>query len=466
MKRFVFVFTFLTISVYTFAQGEFNNWCFGKGVKLNFNSGSPVVSSSAIQGWDNSASISDSLGNLLFYTDGVTVWNKNDQIMPNGAGLQGDTTGGQAATIVKQPGNDSLYYIFTMDDGFTNNYGFRYSVVNMNLNGGLGDVETAGKNTLLVATNSEKIVPVPHADGVNIWIVMHEANNNTFRSYLLTPDGLQTTPIISSVGTSQSGTNDFMGQLTVNKAKNRLACVLYGSDLIELFNFNNYLGLVSNPITISGVSKPLGVEFSPDGSKLYVTEFLSSNLDQFNLSTYTQSAIIASKVSVGTIPANYASYHGGYVMLGPDDKIYVTPTFGNYIGRIDNPNVTGAGCNYNGTAVNLSPKGVQAGLVTKIGVTKPNCVIEIVNEIKVVTEGNNELVLNPNPTRGILNVQFPHAALFDLSVFDISGALVTERHQETGTTTLNLNGLAKGTYIITGTNRLTGTQVSKKIIIE
>jgi hypothetical protein len=59
--------------------------------------------------------------------------------MPNGNGLHGSTTSSQSAMIVKQPGNLNMYYIFTTD-GVAGAYGFCYSTVDMNLQGGLGDV--------------------------------------------------------------------------------------------------------------------------------------------------------------------------------------------------------------------------------------------------------------------------------------------------------------------------------------
>lgn len=466
MKR-ILLFTTVVLSSFTvFAQHEFDKWIFGNGAGLDFSSGSPVVIGSAISGWDNSASIADSAGNLLFYSNGELVWDKNGNVMPHGTGILGDTTGGQSATIVKQPESDSRYFMFTSDSWYTPGNGIRYTVIDMSLNGGLGDVDTTEKNVVLLSPNTtEKIVPILHGDGINVWIVFHEDDNNTFRAYLLTPGGLETTPIVSSVGTNYSTNEDGLGQLTVNKQGTLLASALYGAGKIELYNFNNYLGLVSNPVTISGYSKALGLEFSPDGSKLYETGLLSSALTQFDLSTYNATAIAASAVSVGSFPS-VGGYYAGYLMLGPDDKIYSTPIFSSYVGKIDQPNTLGSGCNYNGTAINLSPYSLDAGLVGKIGVPHKSCVIEVINEIKVVTEGGNKMKLYPNPSQGFLNVQYDSNHAFDISIWDIEGRLIKEIKQAEGKVAFDLKPLAKGTYVVKLYDRVSETEISQKVVLQ
>ena len=464
MRKSTLLLSFLFSLVAVSAQNENNNWIFGNGLGLDFSGGTPVVTNSSLNGWDNSASISDSAGNLLFYTNGELIYNKNGTVMPNGSGIQGDSTGGSCATIVKLPGAN-VYYIFTLDDAFTNNYGARYTVVDMSLDGGLGDVDVNQKNVAFVANNSEKLVPVQHGDGVSIWIIIKEAGTNVFHAYLLTSVGLQPTPITSSIGGIYNNSQDNLGQLTVNKTGDKLAAAYYQSVVVELYDFNNYLGFITKPIALTGLSGAIGVEFSPDGSKLYTTGLLSADLNQFDLSTYTQSAISASKTVVGTIPASWATYRGGYMALGPDGKIYVVPTFSSNLGRIENPNSLGNACNYNGTAINLAPKTVDAGLVTKIGVSKANCTIQVINEIRVIDGSNSSFKLFPNPTNGNVNIQYSSNNAFDVSIYDIQGRLVMEKMNERTNATLNINGLAKGTYVIKLSDKIESTEITKKIIL-
>jgi len=102
---------------------ETNFWYFGTNAGLNFNTGAPIpLTDGLVANYEGSATASDTNGNLLFYTDGVTVWNQNHQQMPNGFGLQGNPSTTQAALIVQQPDNDNIYYIFTApSQGATSN---------------------------------------------------------------------------------------------------------------------------------------------------------------------------------------------------------------------------------------------------------------------------------------------------------------------------------------------------------
>jgi hypothetical protein len=91
-------------------QGEFNNWLFGQTAGLSFNTSTPApVTGSAMNVTEGTASISDALGNLLFYSDGATIWNKTHAVMLNGNNILGDPSTTQGCLIVPMPGNASRY---------------------------------------------------------------------------------------------------------------------------------------------------------------------------------------------------------------------------------------------------------------------------------------------------------------------------------------------------------------------
>src|SRR5688572_247537 len=76
-----------------YSQKQVNHWYFGINAGLDFNSGAPVVlTNGALNTTEGTSAISDANGNLLFYTDGVNVWNNTHSVMPNGTGLQGDVS--------------------------------------------------------------------------------------------------------------------------------------------------------------------------------------------------------------------------------------------------------------------------------------------------------------------------------------------------------------------------------------
>ena len=138
---------FIIISL-TSAQNEYNTWYFGHKAGMHFNSGSPVaLMDGQLNSLEGSAVICDDSGNILFYTNGMEIWDRSHNIMPNGSMMLGDSSSTCAAVIVQHPGNDSLYYVFIPNKTGIGGTEFSYSIVNINLNGGLGDVSS--KNNLL-----------------------------------------------------------------------------------------------------------------------------------------------------------------------------------------------------------------------------------------------------------------------------------------------------------------------------
>ena len=120
-----------------------------------------ALSNGALNTREGCAAISDKNGNLLFYTDGVTVYNKNHGVMLNGTGLKGHSSSTHSAIIVPKPANTAIYYILTADELAGVN-GLQYTEVDMSLDGGLGGV-TSNKNKLLLSQATEKITEIGRA---------------------------------------------------------------------------------------------------------------------------------------------------------------------------------------------------------------------------------------------------------------------------------------------------------------
>ena len=354
----------LLFSVNLFAQKETNFWFFGTFAGLNFNSGAPVPDTNGILSTNEGcATISNANGELLFYTSGNRVYNRNHIQMPNGFGLAGDTSSSQAAVIAPLPGSATTYYIFTVDEeGGT--LGFRYSVVDLNLQGGLGDISV--KNALLLPVVSEKVTAVKHNNNFDIWIITHEWDSDAFYAYLLTAAGISPTPVISNVGLVHTGgsiapNGNSAGYMKASPIGNKLALAIKEMNLFEIFDFNSATGVVSNPITTSATyTNAYGVEFSPDGSKLYgsIYGFGSPRIFQFNLQAPTPAAILSSATQVATS----ASTFGGALQLASDGKIYFSRHQSQWLGVINNPNTLGVACGYADDGVFLGGLTANFGL--------------------------------------------------------------------------------------------------------
>lgn len=327
-----------------------NNWYFGLGAGLDFSSGSPVaVTGSAISTTENSATISDENGNLQFYTNGVTVWNKNNEIMTNGQDLRGHLSAAQGVIIVPQPGNPDIYYVFTQNPVFSY-YGFMYSIVDMSLEGGLGAVTT--KNVQIRSATSEKMAAARHANGTDVWLLGQESNNNTIYAYLLTSTGLNTTPVISQVGEVRTNavSNSNIGCMKVSPDGTKIASSLYYTYKFEVLDFNNSTGQVSNPMVfelLNGFN--YGIEFSPNSQLLYVShEGGGDNLSQLDLSQPNQAAILASRVGWSS-----SVFSGSSLQLGRDGKIYHARLSQSALSVVEQPNVVGLDATYSDLTVPL-----------------------------------------------------------------------------------------------------------------
>ena len=201
-SRFILLFV-LFVSVSATAQQN-NIWYFGIRGGLDFNPvpglPSPVaIGNSAMTANEGCGSICDINGQLLFYTNGITVYNRNHQVMLNGDNLAGNLSSVQSGLIIPKPGNDFMYYIFT-SDALENNFakGYCYSVVDMQGDNGNGAVIT--KNNLLMAPGTERLTAVRHADGLSVWVITNDNSTNTFGAWLEGCNGLEPVPVVSNVG--------------------------------------------------------------------------------------------------------------------------------------------------------------------------------------------------------------------------------------------------------------------------
>ena len=356
-------------STISFAQKEGNIWYFGENAGLDFNSGNSVaLTNGAMLTNEGCASISDNTGNLLFYTDGITVWNRNHVQMPNGFGLMGHPSSTQAALIVQKPGSNNIYYIFTTPgqvnlDGF---FGFRYSEVDISVQSGLGDV--IAKNILLHYPVTEKVTAVKHKNGCNLWVIAHEWNTNEFRAYLISNSGISANPVISNTGTVHAGGNigsslntNAIGQMKASPDGSKIALAIRTMGIFELFDFDNATGEVSNPLSFPPIrDRTYGVEFSPDGTKLYGSLGMYQQLYQYDLLAGSSADIINSCALVGSTTGDFL----GALQLASDGKIYCAIADRSYIAAIANPNALGIACNYVENAVSLSGKISLLGLPT------------------------------------------------------------------------------------------------------
>lgn len=354
MKKLNALLTLVLINYYTAsAQPEFSKWFLNTNTGITFTTNPPsFFGGFALGVSEGCANICDSQGNLLFYCNGVTINDASHNTMANGSGLIGNTSTTQGALIVKQPGNNNIYFVFTLDEGTSGNQGAYYSVVDMSLAAGLGSV--VAKNNFLYAPNLEKQVAIRHCNGKDVWIISHEANNNNFRAYLLTFAGLNPTPVLSGVGNIFYGIGSVSaGELKASPDGTKLGWATPspgpGSSVspygFHLFDFDASTGIVSNPLTLLTCDQAYGVEFSPDGTKLYGTRRIltspaTSTLCQWDI-CQTNTATIVSSLYTTTASSKFSA-----IQRGIDNKLYLVNVGTLSLSVIHNPNSAGSAMNF------------------------------------------------------------------------------------------------------------------------
>jgi len=403
MKKITAFFFLFSISI-MYAQGEANIWYFGEKAGVDFKTGNPIaISDGKLITKEGCSTFSDAQGNLLFYSDGTIVWNRNHTAMPNGIGLKGDASSSQSAMIIPKPNSDTKYFLFTVGARVSGGqYGFYYYTIDMNADGGLGDVIDGPVDLNEGRANewSEKVAAINGEECETFWVISYVSN--LFKAYKVTKNGVALTPVTSTV---DYFSEDRRGYLKISPDGKKIAIAHMSDRRFILYDFNNATGKVTNQQFLNleaPGNAPYGVEFSGNGEKLYVTasndfysddpaEFNNANnhfssLYQFNITKPTTTEINNSRVLLDS-----QNLYRGALQLGPDQKIYraMSSSYNTglpYLSVIENPENDGLNCNYKNNAINLGTNKSTQGL--------PPFIASIFYLIEISNEESSEVITN------------------------------------------------------------------------
>ena len=461
MKYYLYITLFLVLGFKGLSQNEAANWYFGQFAGVQFNQNTDQVTAltnGRLNTLEGCTSISDTNGNLLFYSDGRTIWDRNHQPMPNaneaaGTGLLGDNSSTSSGLIVPRPQDNNFFYIFTVDEphhfntpsfpnqtaGNGSNDGLRYSLVDMSLQGGLGNVVPTERNVELITYDpndpvqvnykcSEKITAVRADDCSSFWVLSHFGSN--FYAFKVTETGVETTPIVSNVEPFvpfAGYRRNALGYLKASPDGTKLAVAHYGFSTqvatdgpgaVYLYDFDNDSGIVSNPVEIysqQNNNSPYGIEFSAENRKLYATVGLG--IDGNGASQVIQWDLEAANIAAtAQIIHTSNSMSAGALQLGINKKIYraqLSFTGNNavsrFLGVINNPEAAGTAANYNEQGVLLDVNGTGQNRST-IGL--PPFIQSLFNsEIDIIRNGisTSELLLCDGGTFTLQGDEIPGA---------------------------------------------------------
>lgn len=383
---------------------RYNDWWIIYPNSLTYNSGlhfsnyssypDTIGTVSLFANWNGGlgkTSISDFSGNLLFYTDGTHIFNRNHQVMSNGNFVSYNATVSvMGAVIVPYPCHPNQYFVFTAG-AYGNNCGnflfpepdtLQYSIVDMSLDNGLGGVINTQKRIPLYIGVTDAINAVRNASGDGYWVVTHNYQGADFLAYELTCTGLNPIPVVSpsnilltidttfySNGSMTFDCGNRGVELKFNHQGNQLAMthVLqtgnnWGPRIVSIAGFDNSTGVVSAPQHLGIGNAYFGIEYSPSGRYLYALEPVNLtgniiNIVQFDLSAGNITAINNSKTVISPpppipIPPITAAWGYADLQMGPDSRIYafhfydvIASTGGHrMLSCINYPDNTGTGC--------------------------------------------------------------------------------------------------------------------------
>ncbi|WP_397299995.1 T9SS type A sorting domain-containing protein [Nonlabens ulvanivorans] len=468
LKLLIFLFSGFSI----FAQNEGNFWYFGENAGLDFSTSPPTaLSNSAMSTVAGCSTVSDSNGNLLFYTNGRLVWNRNHVLMSNSPSY-GSTDTYSQQLIVKDPSSTNTYFILrTFWSDLVPGPALDYQIVDMSLDNGLGDIiPIQNYNHNVQFATQEKVSAFINSNGNSNWVVTTYFDYPTLRIYSIKiQNGI--------IDTSTRATSNFTsvpnyllsgrdGILKISNDGTKL--ILTDGFKAALFDFNINTGVVTNPIRLSTNSiynRFYGAEFSPDSSLLYING--NTDTSSLDCNTTNQRAVLQYDLSMPTgweanpIVLNNSTLNNvrhGDLQLAQDGKIYASKNCQASLGAIQSPNVLGQGANYTDNAIMLAP-----GTTGRIGL--PYLILP--SQATASLTDNSSTVINmfPNPASSYINLTATNR-LKSATIMDMNGRMLSQTNF-TGNSTdqsISLENLSSGIYFVTIQSDL-GQKV-KKLVVE
>jgi hypothetical protein len=472
VKKIVFIFLGIVLKQFVYAQFGHDYWIAGSGnvypsIPLgyfnNFSSNNQFVFDTTIKlGFHHTnASINRTNGELLFYSNGKQVANRNHDIMPNGDSLYnyqsqwdlyftGNTTP-QGALILPFPGDTNLFYLFHVSHNYsgilTPPQHLFYSVIDMRLNNGLGDLILKNQVVLSDSLWTGFLTATRHANGRDWWLISNRFRTNHFYSILFSPSGFQ----IFEQDCGPSLFTQNVGSTNFSPNGEYFAYYDWYHDL-QLYHFDRCTGQLSNlvQITIDDTASCGGFAFSPNSRFGYITS--CKYVYQIDLQA---TDIAASRIKVASndyfVDPEFGWQVSFYLpVLAPDNKIYIIGSNSvKYLHTIESPDFLGLGCNVQQHNI-LLPTANVLTIPNRVNFNLGPITGSACDSLMTVKE---EVIQNihtrffPNPFNSELQiVNFDEANNSKLIIYNAIGMVVFDEKLVSKNTTVDLSSLSQGIY--------------------
>jgi large repetitive protein len=291
-------------------------------------------------GTGGSAVVSSKInGDLLFYADGLNIYDISNTPMSNGLGIGTISNTNQPVAIAKVPtlGKSELYYVFTNSASSTTGGSISVSIVDMDQFGNApplapryGIVTVKNLAVPTPSLRSEAMIVVPHADGNSFWLITHANGTSHITAQHFTDNsGIPVATIDNAFGFIEVAANfsyhEKSGRIAVSPQERTRD--------VEVFDFDNDTGIISNGIRIlnSGLNATINqavydTEWSNSGDYLYLSVHgdpgapaIQADVLQYDLASFLlgQSPSLTSVLpQPNTISRSYG------LQMAPDSAIY------------------------------------------------------------------------------------------------------------------------------------------------
>lgn len=382
IQNLLLFFLLLVCCLQTFAQKEWSNWYFNGQTAVSFTDNNTIKSKNGFinpppdywysyyyNTYNGTAYSNPQTGEMRFLLAGRFAYDKNYDIIPGSINLRACPGDKSSFHIIPFQNNPDKFYIIQFQDLLAdmlaaetglqvrcpNAIGLGYSVLDLSKNNGLG--EFTSMNTVLRSGIPDGITLIRHANGKDIWVVIHDWNSNEFLAYLFTDDGVSA-PVVSAIGPVIKRDNPGIGgTLTASHNGKLIAGQLTGANQLDLYDFDKATGQLTGMRSFQTGRPPHSMVFSPDDTKLYyLGDYLKTGVFQLDLDAPD---VEASLTKIGD--DRYGYFFD--MQMGPDGKIYISGKqewndFQTYyfMPVINCPNLAKYACNYNeyGFAMDLN----------------------------------------------------------------------------------------------------------------
>ena len=290
--------------------------------------------------------MSDTAGALvLYFTDGPSVRNAAGQLLGGAPTVLPGTQGTSSSILLPAHAGDRYGVFTTVKLPGLSWHTAGFYEVDMSLNGGAGAVLEPGITQLLQSVRPS-LAATPHANGSDYWVVYRNHPDGTLSAFKYGPQGCDTVPVVSDVGTACPEDLGLFGpKLLFSTDGTWLATLPIGCDQLWLYRFNDSSGVISFYCALP-VEGCHGLEFSPSGRYLYALEHApgSSSIVQWDLSLDDPDVIAASITTVHNASNSDQLYMCNGMALAPDGRIYIPEDVSTAWTRIELPDLPGVAC--------------------------------------------------------------------------------------------------------------------------